>query len=78
MTENKKLSFSNYLIIKHNPESSLDSDQDGLVDFEELQWGTDPFVADTDGELKHRRVERDSLRGVRIEMGYIGTEFASG
>ena len=31
-------------------ELSLDVDQDGLLDFEEEAAGTDPFVADSDGD----------------------------
>ena len=50
MTKKKTLTFSNFLIIKNNPDANLDSDNDGLNDYKELEWGTDPFTADTDGD----------------------------
>jgi hypothetical protein len=32
------------------PESLIDTDQDGLKDWEEVLWGTDPSKADSDGD----------------------------
>jgi hypothetical protein len=38
--------------ISDEPEIAMDSDNDGLVDFDETQrFGTDPFDADTDGDF---------------------------
>jgi len=41
--------FSDYLLIK-NIIGKEDADQDGLTNLEELDWGTDPYNADTDGD----------------------------
>ncbi|MCH7529851.1 hypothetical protein IIB50_01915 [Patescibacteria group bacterium] len=32
------------------PQTTLDSDDDGLKDWEEVLWGTDPFNPDTDND----------------------------
>jgi uncharacterized protein YkwD len=41
--------FSDYLLIK-NIIGHEDADHDGLDNLEELDWGTDPYAADTDGD----------------------------
>ena len=44
----KVIKFSTYLCLKNS--GTVDSDFDGLADWEELELGTDPFRADTDGD----------------------------
>lgn len=44
----KVIKFSTYLSLKNF--GNVDSDFDGLADWEELEIGTDPFKADTDGD----------------------------
>lgn len=44
----KVIKFSTYLSLKNS--GNIDSDFDGLYDWEELELGTNPFVADTDGD----------------------------
>lgn len=44
----KVIKFSTYLSLKNF--GNIDSDLDGLADWEELEIGTDPFKADTDGD----------------------------
>lgn len=44
----KVIKFSTYLCLRNS--GTLDSDLDGLADWEEIELGTDPFRADTDGD----------------------------
>lgn len=44
----KVIKFSTFLCLKNS--GTIDSDFDGLADWEELELGTDPFKADTDGD----------------------------
>lgn len=44
----KIIKFSTYLCLRNS--GNIDSDLDGLADWEELEIGTDPFKADTDGD----------------------------
>lgn len=55
LTQEDKASFAERAVA--SPSSALreqvtekDSDGDGLLDWEETLWGTDPFVVDTDGD----------------------------
>ncbi len=71
----ERLSFKNFAktdgekllsIAEPNPNLYLDSDGDGLMDWEELLWGTDPFNPDTDGDgtsdYDEIRMGRDPLK----------------
>lgn len=66
MIEKQKFTFANFLTIKNNPNSQLDSDQDGLLDIDELAWGTDPFNADTDGDGMN---DGDEIKAGRNPLG---------
>ncbi|KKR21815.1 MAG: hypothetical protein UT48_C0003G0023 [Parcubacteria group bacterium GW2011_GWE2_39_37] len=59
------MKFSEYLSILKSTES-LDSDRDGLLDKEELVWGTDPFNPDTDGDGMN---DGDEIKAGRNPLG---------
>ena len=56
--QKKVVKFSTYLCLKNF--GRIDSDFDGLEDWEELEIGTDPFKADTDGDGVTNEKDLDS------------------
>lgn len=48
--QKKPVDFSESLTIAEANYKNQDTDEDGLLDWEESLWGTDPYNADTDGD----------------------------
>src|SRR5690606_26038339 len=64
--QRKQLIVSNRNALARVDGPEIDTDADGLTGSEELGLGTDPKVADTDGDLLSDRVE-DQLRAVGFD-----------
>jgi hypothetical protein len=64
--QRKQLIVSNRNALARVDGPEIDGDADGLSDAEELRLGTDPRLADTDGDLLSDRVE-DQLRAVGLD-----------